>query len=127
MSIDRLKVEKWLILAIAAHSFGIGVVLLFLTQPGAALGGFPEVVPLFFACQGGIFHIVVSIGYLLDYFRFGSVTFLLLAKIMAVAFLVGEMVVEPGLPWTLPVSAVGDGLMALVVYCVHRWARHTAG
>ena len=105
---------------IAAHSFVIGIVLLFLTRWGTALGGWPEVIPLFFPRQGGIFHIVVASGYLLDYFRHGSVTFLLLAKILAVAFLTGIMVIEPGASWTIPLSAVGDGMMALMVYLVRR-------
>jgi hypothetical protein len=118
-TIDYRRIEKWLIVLIAIHSYAIGVFLLFFTRWGTALGGWSEVEPLFFARQAGIFHIVVASGYLLDYFRHGSITFLLVAKIMAVAFLGGVMVVEPG-SWTIPLSAVGDGVMALVVYLLHR-------
>ena len=125
MRIDYRKLERWLVIAIALHSFVIGIFLLFLTRWGTTLGGFPEVVPLFFPRQGGIFHFVVATGYLLDHFRFGSVTFLLIAKILAVAFLVGIMVVEPASPWTVPISAVGDAVMALAVYVVHR-RRHAS-
>lgn len=105
---------------IAIHSFMIGIFLLFFTRWGAALGGWPDVVPLFFARQGGIFHIVVACGYLLDYFRHGSVTFLLLAKLLAVAFLGGVMMSEPSSPWAVGLSALGDATMALVVYLIHR-------
>ena len=121
-NLDFKRVEKWLVILIAIHSVAIGIVLLFLTRWGAALGGWPEVVPLFFARQGGIFHLVVAAGYLIEYFRYGGVTFLLVAKILAVAFLAGIMVAEPGSSWTIPFSALGDGLMALVVYLVHRKA-----
>ena len=47
----------------------------------------------------------------------------LIAKILAVAFLVGIMVVDSASPWTVPISAVGDAVMALVVYVVHRRRR----
>ena len=120
---DYRRIEKWLIVLIALHSFTIGIFLLFFTRWGAELGGWPEVVPLFFAKQGEIFHVVVACGYLLEYSRHGTVTFLLLAKILAVAFLVGMMVVDPASPWTVGLSALGDAIMALVVYVVHRQAQ----
>lgn len=120
---DYRRIEKWLIVLIALHSFTIGIFLMFFTRWGAALGGWPEVVPLFFPRQGGIFHIVVASGYLLEYFRHGTVTFLLLAKILAVTFLVGMMVVDPESPWLVALSALGDATMALVVYVVHRRAQ----
>ena len=120
---DFQWVEKWLVILIALHSAAIGIVLMFFTRQGAALGGWPEVVPLFFARQAGIFHIVVMAGYLLEYFRHGTVTFLLVTKILAVVFLVGIMVFEPDTSWTVPLSALGDGMMALVVYLVHRQAQ----
>ena len=112
--------ESWLVIAIAVHSLAIGAILLFFTRWGTTLGGFSDVSPLFFARQGGIFHVVVAAGYLLDFFRYRSVAFLLLAKILAVVFLTGIMVVEPHASWTVPLSAVGDGGMALAIYLVHR-------
>lgn len=121
--LDFKQLEKWLVIFIAIHSFAIGFSLLFLTRWGAALGGWPEVVPLFFARQAGIFHIVVAAGYLIEYFRYGGVTFLQVTKILAVAFLTGIMVTDPAAPWTIPLSAFVDGLMALVVYLVHRRAQ----
>ncbi len=121
-SLDFQRIEKWLVILIAIHSVVIGFCLLFLTRWGTALGGWAEVEPLFFARQAGIFHFVVATGYLIEYFRHGGVTFLLITKILAVAFLTGIMVVEPGFSWTLPPSALADGLMALMVYLVHRKA-----
>ncbi len=123
MNLDYCRLEKWLIVLIAIHSFVIGLFLLFLTRWGAAFGGWPEVMPLFFARQAGIFHVVVASGYLIEYFRHGSVTFLLVAKILAVAFLTGVLVFDPSTPWVVGLSALGDGAMALVVYLVHRRAQ----
>jgi hypothetical protein len=116
------ELEKWLIILIAAHSLVVGFFLLFLTRWGAALGGWQEVEPLFFARQAGIFHVVVAFGYLVEYFRHGTVTFLMVTKILAVLFLTGIMVFEYPVPWAVPLSAVGDGLMVVLVYFGHRLA-----
>ena len=46
-------------------------------------------------------------------------TLLLITKTTAFVFLGAMMLFEPGV-WIVPVSAVGDGLMGLVVWLVHR-------
>ena len=117
------RAETWLIVLIAIHSYAVGFFLLFLTRWGADFGGWGEVSPLFFARQAGIFHLVVATGYLNEYFRYGGISLLLTAKIMAVLFLVSMMMVAEPAPWTIPLSAVGDGLMGLVAYLVHRKAQ----
>jgi len=117
------RAETWLIVLIAIHSYAVGFFLLFLTRWGADFGGWGEVSPLFFARQAGIFHVVVATGYLNEYFRYGGISLLLTAKIMAVLFLVSMMMVAEPATWTIPLSAVGDGLMGLVAYLVHRKAQ----
>lgn len=119
--LDLPRIEDWLILMIAVHSVTVGVFLLFFTRWGVAFGGWQDLHLTFFARQAGVFHFVVAIGYLLEYFRYRDVTFLLLTKIIAVLFLVSMMMVEP-VPWALPLSALGDGLMVPLVYFVHRSA-----
>ena len=57
----------------------------------------------------------------MEYLRYRGVVLLLTAKICAVLFLTTMMIVEPA-PWAVPFSAIADGLMALVVYLVHRKA-----
>jgi hypothetical protein len=113
--------EAWLILLIAVHSYAVGFFLLFLTRWGARFGGWPEVEPLFFARQAGIFHLVVATGYLIEYVRYRGVAFLLTAKTAAVLFLTGVMLLD-GAPWAVPLSAVGDAAMGLVVLLVRRKA-----
>ena len=115
------RFEPLLIVLIAVHSYAVGAFLLLATEWGAAFGGWPEVRPLFFARQAGVFHVVVATGYLLEYSRTGGVTLLLMAKTTAVVFLGSMMLVETT-PWAVPVSAIGDGLMGLVVL----WVRHEA-
>lgn len=124
MKLSNLKwarIEDWVILLIAAHSVTIGLFLLILTRWGVEFGGWLELEPTFFARQAGIFHIVVAIGYLLEYQRYRQVTFLLVTKIIAVLFLVSMMMIEP-VVWSLPPSALGDGLMVPLVYWIHRRA-----
>ena len=104
---------------IAMHSYAVGVGLIFLTEFGARLGGWDQVVPLFFARQAGVFHFLVATAYLLEYFRYGTVTMLLITKTTAFVFLGVMIFFEPG-AWIVPISALGDGLMGLVVWLVHR-------
>ena len=111
--------EKWLIVLIALHSVAIGFFLLFLTRWGTAFGGWPDVRPLFFARQAGIFHFVAATAYLTEWFRYRGFVILILAKGTAVAFLVAMYLVDGG-PWPLLLSALGDGSMALLVLAVHR-------
>lgn len=119
---DDSVLETRLIVLIAAHSAVVGILLLFATDWGVALGGWGTVEPPFFARQAGVFHIVVALGYLLEYFRYRGVGLLLIAKTIAVLFLTTSMVLEPQ-PWVVPLSALGDGAMAFVVYLVHRRSR----
>ena len=113
------RLERWLVVLIALHSYAVGFGLIFLTEFGARMGGWEEVVPLFFARQAGVFHLIVGTAYLLEYFRHGTVTLLLITKTTAFVFLGAMMLFEPG-AWIVPLSAVGDGLMGLVVWWVHR-------
>lgn len=113
--------ETALVIAIALHSYAVGFFLLFFTRWGARFGGWGEVSPLFFARQAGIFHFVVASGYLLEYFRSRGVSLLLLAKATATVFLVAMMLADGG-PWPLLASALGDALMGLAVWVVHRKA-----
>lgn len=113
------RIESWLIGAIALHSLVVGLALLFLGRWGLALGGWSDVSPLFFSRQAGAFHVVVGIGYFLEYRRHGGISLLLVAKTVAVLFLLSMMWIDEA-PWAVPVSALGDGLMALAAFTVHR-------
>lgn len=119
MSAARL--ERLAVHLVALHSVAVGSGLLFLTRWGAALGGWPDVTPLFFARQAGIFHFVVVAGYLLEYHRTGGVTFLLVTKSIAVGFLLAMTALDRG-PWMVPASAAGDALMGVAVWILHRRA-----
>jgi hypothetical protein len=120
------RAEAILVVGVVAHSFGVGLFLAL--APGVATGfaGFGGVTPVFFARQAGIFHLVLAAGYLAEYLRTRSVVLLLLAKGAAVAFL-GASLLGGELPWSVPVSAALDGLMALALALTHRRAQLVRG
>jgi len=113
--------ERIFVILVAAHSFAIGLALLAVPEWGGRFGGFGRLEPLFFARQGGAFHVVVAIGYLVEHLRHRTITLLLLAKTLAVVFLVTCTVTSP-VPWVVPMSAAGDGLMAVGALLIHRWS-----
>lgn len=115
------KLEARLVLLIAAHSAAVGCALLFAPACSGEFGGWGEVAPLFFVRQAGVFHIVVAIGYLLEYSRSRGVSFLLATKTIAFAFL-ATMSLVGETTWAVPVSGLADGLMALGVGLTHKLA-----
>lgn len=115
--LDRL--ERALVVLIALHSVVVGLFLAFATDWGARLGGFPSPVPLFFPRQGGAFHFVVAAVYLVERFHYRGVFLLVLTKSIAVVFLVLATALTD-VPWLVPLSAVGDGLMAVAVVLLRR-------
>lgn len=112
------SLERWIVVFIAVHSAGVGLLLLLAPEWSADFGGWSAAAPLFFTRQAGVFHIVVAFGYSLEYFRFGSVSFLVATKavafvFLATAFILGEKA------WAVPLSAIVDGLMAVGVAGLH--------
>jgi len=116
------RVEAWVVVLIAVHSYLIGLALMFLTRWGTRFGGWGELNTLFFPRQAGAFHIVIATGYLIEYFRYRSIALLLTAKSCAVVFLFSLFVLN-GEPWPVPLSGLADGLMGATVLFVHLRAR----
>ncbi|MCD4748175.1 MAG: hypothetical protein K8R59_02275 [Thermoanaerobaculales bacterium] len=112
--------EKWLVILVALHSLGVAVVLVGMPRWAAVFGGWGEVDTVFFIRQGGVFHLVVAVGYLMEYFRHGTVRLLLTAKCVAVVFLLLSWLGDSHGAWALPLATLSDGFMALVVFLAHR-------
>jgi hypothetical protein len=120
------RLEAWLVILIAVHTYAVGMLLLFATGWGIRFGGWPEGTVLFFPRQAGVFHLLIGTAYLLEYFRRRSVTLLLIAKATALAFLMITTVAGGSdTPWAVPFSGIADGLMGLVVFAVHRVAERS--
>ena len=121
---ERLAaIEPWLVSLIAAHTVGVGMMLMFAPVWSCTVfGGWPTLGPLFFPRQSGIFHLVLAFAYLYEYFRYRGVTIMVVAKTLAVVFLLACAFLD-GVPWVVPFSAVTDGLMGLAVVAVRRLQR----
>jgi hypothetical protein len=113
--------EALLVLLIALHSIGVGVLLLFGSHWALRLGGWAEADSLFFVRQGGIFHLIVATLYLVDYFRRDSILPIVIAKSSAVVFLVAMR--ANGEPALVLVSALIDALMLIAVLSVRVLSR----
>jgi len=115
------KLESVALILVALHSYAVGAMLLLATAWTMKFAGWGEVDALFFPRQSGAFHLVVATGYLLEYFRRGSITLLILAKVTAVVFL---LVLNPWqTAWSIPFSGIFDGLMLVGMLFLHAKAR----
>lgn len=119
---DWRKIERWVVVLVAMHSFGVGVVLICFSRWAAAFGGWGDADLVFFVRQGGAFHLVVATGYILEYFKYSSVRLLLFAKSVGVVFLTLSWLADFQGAWAVPFSAFGDASMLFLVWFVHRKA-----
>lgn len=108
---------------VALHSFAVGCALVVLPASVLSIFGFPEMPGNFFQVQGGVFHIVMCVAYLMASFhphRFsGLVYFSIAAKLMATVFLFSYyFAVQPFLVVLL--SGIGDLIMGIVIFAVYR-------
>ena len=111
--------EKLLVSLIALHSIMVGAMFLLAPAWTMKFAGWQSISPVFFAYQAGIFHVVLAVAYLLVYQRYRGVSILVTAKVIAFVFLITATIIDP-IPWAVWTSGIIDGLMALVVWWVHR-------
>ncbi len=121
MAPERLKAAY--VWCIAIHSYGVGLALIFLTEWGLRFGGF-EAESYFFARQGGVFHLLVATVYVVEFRRYGTMDFIVLAKAAAAVFLFTSAAM--GEPWVVVLSGLGDGLMLAAALVVRRLGRADA-
>jgi len=118
----RSRIEIFLKLT-ALHSFAVGIGLIFLPAEYLQFFGFANTSACFFQLQGGVFHWVMTIAYwqAAKYLEKspGLIHFIIAAKSMAFVFLIIYFtVIEHS--WMVLVSAIGDGLMALIIFVLYR-------
>lgn len=111
-----------LIILIALHSFAVGAMLTFAPAWSARFAGWPATGPLFFLRQGGVFHLILAACYLYEQFRYRGVFILVLAKSVAMVFLL-TLSFSAAVPWAVPFSGVTDGAMGAAVYLLDRVVR----
>jgi len=108
---------------LALHSVAVGLGLIW--HPAALLGqmGYAPCSEPFFPTQGGVFHIVMAVGYSLaawDLLRFRClVVFAIVVKVLATIFLITYWLINPSLQVIL-LSGLADGVMAGVLTVLYR-------
>lgn len=105
---------SWFVVLVALHSYAVGIGLLILARFTLPLGGFSLPEDLFFVRQGGVFHLVVATGYLLEWQRYRSIGLMLVAKGLATVFLGLSWLSSSAPPWLVGASALQDGAMGAV-------------
>ncbi len=108
---------------VALHSFAVGIGLIILPPVYLEYFGLYGYKTSFFQAQGGVFHFVMCMAYLIAAKYLdkspGMVHFVIMAKSMAVIFLLTYFVFLES-SWMLIASAFGDGIMALIMYLLYR-------
>lgn len=113
------SLEASVVTLVALHSLGVGLVLLLAPQWALRLGGWEPTDHLFFVRQGGAFHLVVALGYALEYRQRRSTDFLVGAKSVAVIFLF-TLTLIGDVPPAVPLAGAGDLVMLAVVLLLRR-------
>lgn len=111
--------ERLLIGLIALHSTMVGTMFLLLPQWTMRFAGWQGIDPIFFAYQAGVFHMVLAAAYLLEFRQYRGVSIVITAKVIAFVFLITATLIDP-IPWAVWTSGILDGLIAVVVWWVHR-------
>ncbi len=117
-----LKTWLWLM---TAHSFAVGIGLIWHPAYLLNLMGYAPCSEPFFPTQGGVFHIVMAVGYSMatfDPINFrGLIIFSIVVKAIATVFLIIYWLANPVLGVVL-FSGVVDGCMAVVLWYLNkRW------
>ncbi|HHJ53318.1 MAG TPA: hypothetical protein ENJ89_09010 [Caldithrix abyssi] len=121
----RTRIVVFLYL-VALHSLAIGLGLIFLPAVYLKYFGFVNGQSGFFQAQGGVFHLVMVAAYWMAARRIdrssAMVLFSIVAKSMGAVFLlIYFFLVEQA--WIVIVSALGDGIMAVLIWWLYRQYR----
>jgi len=111
------KILQWFLWLIAIHSIGFGIALVVLPIPVIEFFGF-QLEEKFFAVQGGVFHIVVSLAYIMAALDLDNAKKLIVlsctAKFMATLFLLTYYFFVSHI-FMVILSGIADFLMGLAI------------
>ncbi|MEN8211441.1 MAG: hypothetical protein ABFR31_06960 [Thermodesulfobacteriota bacterium] len=122
-----IKIEKkfhlpFLLTLVSIHSFLVGVGLILFPGELMEFIGFQLVHEKFFQAQAGIFHIILSIGYILPVINYNNfkdlVIFSIIVKIIAALFLFIYFLFFDSIVCVL-LSGLGDCTMAVLLFYVY--------
>lgn len=125
MSHFRDRLETLVLVLVAMHSIGVSITMLSIPHWVSTFGGWGPVANPFFVRQGGVFHLVLALGYLMEYFPGRGLRLVLTAKSIATVFLLSAWLLDPAAPWALLLAGISDGAMGFTLFLIRR--RRPAG
>jgi len=134
VSTDRgWRPEKFLqlvLVAAALHSTAVGLGLILHPASILAKFGYAPVTEEFFPTQGGVFHVIMAVGYLMAAAapreRRSLIVFAIIVKMLATVFLLVYWLFVSRL-WMVFGSAIGDGALAGILWFAYRsWRARSA-
>lgn len=117
MSDRRRRFAAGLALVAGIHSLLVGAAMLLAPGLLLRLGGWEPFDDVFFVLQGGAFHVVLGLGYLLEWRFCGRLRLLILAKACAVVFLAGVLVLADAPP-AVRLALPGDALFLAAAFAL---------
>jgi hypothetical protein len=120
---DFKKYLSYFLFVISVHSFAVGVGLLFISPSILEFFGLVDYKESFFQAQGGVFHIVMSVAYLMAGLNIIKsvklIQFIIAVKLIAFVFLIFYFIfVLPS--WLILLSGIGDGIMGVIILILYR-------
>lgn len=116
----RFSFFMWLV---ATHSFFTGIGLIFFPAELFEKLGYSMINERFFAVQGGVFHIVMCVGYLMAAFKKdeyeGVVHLSIIAKLFATLFLLSYSAFVVWI-WVVFLSGIFDLLLGVIIFLLYK-------
>jgi hypothetical protein len=121
--IDYKKYLAYFLYLMCIHSVAVGIGLIFFPPSFLEIFGFTDYKESFFQAQGGVFHMAMSVAYLMAginiYKSVRLIQFIIVVKLIAFVFLVFYFVfVLPA--WLILLSGIGDGIMGAIILILYR-------
>jgi hypothetical protein len=120
-----LSTVLWLV---AIHSLGMGLILI--AQPAVLMefAGFNPDCDPFFPAQGGLFHLLMVVAYLMGAIQIEKyryfIVFSIFVKAVATLFLmIYSFTVE--FKWIVLISGIADGSMGMMIFMALQYYLHT--
>jgi len=115
---DYKEYLAYFLYLIGIHSIAVGFGLIFLPPSFLEIFGFTDYKESFFQAQGGVFHIAMSVAYIIagrDVLNSARlVQFIIIVKFLAFSFLIIYYFFVMS-AWLILISGIVDGLMGLIV------------
>jgi len=123
---DYKEYLAYFLYLIGIHSIAVGFGLIFFPPSFLEIFGFTDYKESFFQAQGGVFHIAMSVAYIIagrDVLNSARlVQFIIIVKFLAFSFLIIYYFFVMS-AWLILISGIVDGLMGLIVLVLFQRSR----